>query len=61
LIKGGNVKMYRVKIKESADDIQFIKDCGLSTSTIYTTYRKDNGTYEISGFEFEKDELEFLD
>jgi hypothetical protein len=53
--------MYRVKIKETADDIQFIKDCGLDTTIVYTTYRKDNGYYEICGFEFEKDELEFLD
>lgn len=53
--------MYRVKIKESADDIQFVKDCGMSTDIVYTTYKKDNGTYEIHGFEFEKWELEFLD
>lgn len=53
--------MYRVRIKESADDLQFIKDCGMDTTTVYTTYKKDNGTYEIHGFEFEKDELEFLD
>lgn len=53
--------MYRVKIRESVDDIQFIKDCGLDTTTVYTTKKKDNNTYEICGFEFEKHELEFLD
>lgn len=53
--------MYRVRIKESADDIQFIKDCGLNTTTVYTSEKKDNGTYEICGFEFEKEELEILD
>lgn len=53
--------MYSVKIKELIDDIQFIKDCGLNTTTVYTTEKKDNGTYEICGFEFEQHELEFLD
>jgi hypothetical protein len=50
-----------VKIKESINDIQFIKDCGLKTTIIYTAQKKDNGTYEICGFEFEEHELEFLD
>lgn len=53
--------MHRVKIKESANDIQFVKDCGLNTGTVYTTYKKDNGFYEIDGFLFENEELEFLD
>jgi hypothetical protein len=57
----GAIKMYSVKIKELIDDIQFIKDCGLNTTTVYTTEKKDNGTYEICGFEFEQHELEFLD
>lgn len=53
--------MIRVKIKESVDGIQFIKDCGLSTDIVYTTYKRDDGGYEIHGFVFDKDELEFLD
>jgi len=54
--------MYRVKIKESVDDLQFIRDCGgLDTTTVYTVSENDNGLYEIHGFEFEEHELEFLD
>ena len=59
--KGDKTNMYRVKIKESADDIKMIKDYGLSTTIIYSVNKKDNDTYEICGFEFEKEELEFLD
>lgn len=53
--------MYRVKIKESADDIQFIKSHGISMDIVYTVSKKDNGRYELNGFEFDKEELEFLD
>ena len=53
--------MYRVKIKESVDEVELIKECGLNTTIVYTAHKKDNGLYEINGFEFEKEELEILD
>lgn len=52
--------MCRVKVKENIDDIQFVKDYGISTEIIYNVSKKDNGTYELKGFEFEEEELIFI-
>lgn len=52
--------MYKVKIKESVYDIEFLKNCEIDTNVVYAAYKKDNKTYDICGFEFEELELEFL-